>query len=84
MNRNVSGRIAAGVCAAIAHRFGWEPMVVRILFIVSLAFGGLAFWVYAAAWLIIPFNAGDRAPLKKMLDTVSGFFSDKPGSIETL
>lgn len=49
-------RVLAGVCAAIARRFGWNPTVVRVLYVVgsavSAAFPGIV--VYLALWLLIP------------------------------
>lgn len=49
-------RVLVGVCAAIARRFGWNPTVVRVLYVVgsavSAAFPGIV--VYLALWLLIP------------------------------
>jgi phage shock protein PspC (stress-responsive transcriptional regulator) len=46
----------AGVCGGIAERFGWDPTLVRVLYvvvsIVSLAFPGTL--VYILLWIIMP------------------------------
>lgn len=46
----------AGVCAAIAHRFGMRATLVRVLYvvlsIVSAAFPGIL--VYLLLWFLIP------------------------------
>jgi phage shock protein C len=52
-------RKIAGVCGGIAEWLGWDPTVVRVLFILvsvlSAAFPGIL--VYAILWLVVP-----RAP----------------------
>lgn len=47
------GRIIAGVCAALADRFGLSRTLVRILFII---FGlvGAGEIAYIIAWIVIP------------------------------
>ena len=48
--------ILGGVCGGIAEWLGWDPTVVRILYviasIVSIAFPGIV--VYLVFWLIMP------------------------------
>jgi phage shock protein PspC (stress-responsive transcriptional regulator) len=46
--------VIAGVCAAIGHRFGMSPNVVRLLFVLSCLLPGPQFVIYIAAWIIIP------------------------------
>ena len=50
------GRVIAGVCAALADRFGISRFLVRLLFVV---FGlvGAGELAYVVLWIIIP---GDR------------------------
>jgi phage shock protein C len=48
------GRIIAGVCAALAERFGTKPSIVRLLFAVSCLLPGPQFLLYAALWIILP------------------------------
>lgn len=49
-------RIIAGVCGGIAEWLGWDPTLVRVLFVVisilSVAFPGLI--AYLILWLIMP------------------------------
>jgi phage shock protein PspC (stress-responsive transcriptional regulator) len=54
LQRPQNGRIIAGVCAAIANRFGWKPWTVRILFLLSCLLPGPQFIAYIAMWIIIP------------------------------
>ena len=47
-------RVVAGVCAALAHRFGIKPWQVRALFIVSCLLPGPQILLYLAFWIIFP------------------------------
>jgi len=51
------GRVIAGVCAALADRFGISPFLVRVAFVI---FGlvGAGELAYLALWLIIPRRGG--------------------------
>jgi phage shock protein C len=46
----------AGVCGGIAEWLGWDPTVVRVLYVVvsilSVAFPGIL--VYVVLWIVIP------------------------------
>jgi phage shock protein PspC (stress-responsive transcriptional regulator) len=48
------GRIVAGVCAALANRFGLKPWQVRLLFVLSCLLPGPQFLLYIALWIILP------------------------------
>lgn len=49
-------RILGGVCAGIAERYGWDPTMVRVLYvlisIISAGFPGTIF--YIILWVIMP------------------------------
>ena len=47
-------RLIAGVCAALAFRFGTTPWRVRLLFILSCLLPGPQFLLYAALWVVVP------------------------------
>jgi phage shock protein PspC (stress-responsive transcriptional regulator) len=44
------GRVVAGVCAAIADRYGTTRTGVRILFVASMLLPGPQILVYLAGW----------------------------------
>lgn len=44
----------AGVCAAIANRFGWNVTVVRVLTVLSFLIPGPQFVIYVVLWILIP------------------------------
>jgi phage shock protein PspC (stress-responsive transcriptional regulator) len=48
------GRVIAGVCAAIARRYGWSPWLVRLLFVASCLLPGPQILLYIALWILIP------------------------------
>jgi phage shock protein C len=54
-----TNRKIAGVCGGLAEWLGWDPTVVRVLYIlisvISVAFPGIL--VYLVLWLVVP-----RAP----------------------
>jgi phage shock protein PspC (stress-responsive transcriptional regulator) len=47
-------RMIAGVCAALAQRFGLKPWQVRVLFVLSCILPGPQFLIYIALWIILP------------------------------
>lgn len=54
LQRPLQGRVLAGVCAGIAHRFGMKPLTVRLLFLLSCLLPGPQFIAYIAMWIIVP------------------------------
>lgn len=49
-----SGRLIAGVCAAIANRYGWNVTTVRAIALISFVLPGSQLLVYAVLWILIP------------------------------
>ncbi|MBF6172578.1 PspC domain-containing protein [Nocardia blacklockiae] len=49
----------AGVAAGFGRRYGVDPVLVRVVFVVASIFGGAGVVLYLAAWLILP-AAGDQ------------------------
>jgi phage shock protein PspC (stress-responsive transcriptional regulator) len=58
--RSSSNRIVAGVCGGIAEWLGWNPTLVRVLYVIvsilSVAFPGLL--VYLILWIVMPKASG--------------------------
>jgi phage shock protein C len=56
LQRSQRNRIIAGVCGGIAEWLGWDPTLVRVLYVVisvlSVAFPGIL--VYVLLWIIMP------------------------------
>jgi signal transduction histidine kinase len=66
LRRDRSQGWLAGVCAGIARRYGVDPVLVRLAFVVATAAGGVGVAIYLLGWLVIP--AGD-APRRRRLPT---------------
>ncbi len=56
LRRSRSNRVIAGVCAGLAHHFGLDVTLMRVLYVIisilSAAFPGIL--VYIVMWLVIP------------------------------
>ena len=53
LRRPRTGRVVGGVCAALAHRFGWDVALVRVVTVVAVLFGA-PLVAYLIAWIVIP------------------------------
>ena len=54
LTRSTTDRRIAGVCGGLAKYTNTDPTVVRILFLLSIIFGGFGIWAYLVVWLIAP------------------------------
>ena len=52
--RNPDDKIIAGVGSGIASYFNIDPVIIRLLFVVSIFVGGTGILLYIALWIIIP------------------------------
>lgn len=52
--RDPDNAILMGVCAGIANYFGIDPVIIRILFLLSFFFGGAGVIIYLILCLIVP------------------------------
>lgn len=56
LQRSRRHRVVAGVCGGIAEWLGWDPTLVRVLFVLvsvlSAGFPGIL--VYIALWVLMP------------------------------
>jgi len=56
LQRSRTDKMIAGVCGGIAKSAGWDPTLVRVLYVVvsilSAAFPGLL--VYVVLWMVMP------------------------------
>ncbi|HZE40823.1 MAG TPA: PspC domain-containing protein [Stackebrandtia sp.] len=48
------GRVIAGVCAGLAHRFGISPTAMRVIAVLSCLLPGPQFVIYLALWILVP------------------------------
>lgn len=54
LSRPRSGRMIAGVCAGLAHRFDISTTLVRVLFVISIVLPGPQVLAYLVLWVVMP------------------------------
>jgi len=54
LHRSVTDRKIAGVCGGIAEYVGWDPTLVRVLWVVLTFLGGSGVVAYLLLWLLMP------------------------------
>lgn len=54
LTRPQEGKMIAGVCAGLAQRFGWNPNLVRLFFVLSCLLPGPQFVIYLAFLMLMP------------------------------
>ena len=52
--RDPDEKVIAGVCSGIAAYFHLDPVWVRLIFVISIFFGGFGFLLYMIFWIIVP------------------------------
>jgi phage shock protein PspC (stress-responsive transcriptional regulator) len=62
------GRKLAGVAAGIGNRYGIDPIVVRVGFVVATFYGGAGILVYLLGWLLLPEQNDEAAPFESMIN----------------
>jgi signal transduction histidine kinase len=60
MRRDRAAGWLGGVCAGIARRYGVDPALVRLTFVVATAAGGFGIILYALLWLVLPTGEAQR------------------------
>lgn len=62
--RRTPDGILGGVCAGLAHRWAFNPIIVRMAAILFMIFGGPVFLIYGVIWLIVPVFPSNRIVLE--------------------
>jgi phage shock protein PspC (stress-responsive transcriptional regulator) len=62
-----SGRVVAGVAAGIGRRYGIDPVIVRVVFVVSAIYGGAGVLAYLLGWLFLPAGNDEASPFEAMI-----------------
>jgi len=59
--RHPQNKAVGGVCGGLADFLGWDPVLVRILWVVAtVASGGGGFLAYGALWLLLPVGTASK------------------------
>lgn len=59
LSRPVEDKVIGGVAAGIARHYGWDPLMVRIAFVLLIFVGGAGIFAYLAGLVMLP-KDGDR------------------------
>ncbi|MCA8899352.1 MAG: envelope stress response membrane protein PspC [Hyphomonas sp.] len=78
--RSRDDKVIAGVCGGLAERFGWEPILVRVLAVLGtlFMFGPVGVIIYVTIWMITPRAPMGRAPISPDEDAFWRGVSDRP------
>ena len=72
LERPLTGRWLAGVCAGLAEYSGIDVSLIRVIFAVTTLFGGLGALAYVLAWALVP-EEGEKASIaEKVINKNSG------------
>lgn len=58
--RSRTNRLIAGVCGGLGEYFEIDPVLVRLVFILSIFFGGFGILLYLILILIVPLEPGEK------------------------
>lgn len=87
--RNPDDRKLGGVCSGLGAYFGWDPVLLRVLFVILFFFGGGGFLIYIILWIIIP-EAKTTADKMKMrgekinVEGIKNKFKDFKSDVENM
>ncbi len=73
--RDPDDRLVAGVCAGIANYFDFNPVWIRLAFVIFTAFAGTGVLIYIILWIVIPkaVTRADRMAMRGEKQNLQGF-----------
>ena len=71
LQRKVSGRWIAGVCAGLADYLGVDVTLIRVIFAVLALFSGVGAIAYVLAWALVP-EEGEPVSIAEKLINKNG------------
>ncbi|WP_109126818.1 PspC domain-containing protein [Dyella sp. C11] len=57
LHRSLTDKKIAGVCGGIAQYLGWDPTLVRLLWVILTLLGGSGILIYIVLWIVMPEGA---------------------------
>jgi phage shock protein PspC (stress-responsive transcriptional regulator) len=84
--RDPDDHLVAGVCSGIANYFDFNPVWVRLLFALALAFAGTGFILYVILWIVVPkaVTRADRMAMKGQKLDLQGFKNNFEEELNTV
>src|SRR3954454_19500968 len=72
LTRSSTDRVLGGVCSGIGRYLGVDPVVVRVVAVILVFFGGAGVAVYLAAWLLVPSDDPSAVEPRGRAATIAG------------
>jgi phage shock protein PspC (stress-responsive transcriptional regulator) len=66
IRRSATDAKLAGLCGGVAQRWGVDPLLVRVGWVLLVLSGGVGLVLYLAGWLLIPVEGKDKAPVEDL------------------
>jgi len=63
--RSRDDRFIGGVAAGIANYFNLDPVLIRVAFVISIAFGGIGVFAYLALLVLVPVDGDPADPVDR-------------------
>jgi len=65
LHRSKNDKIFAGICGGLAEYFEIDATIIRLLFILIVAFGGSGILIYLLLWLVMPRSQSEPAVINE-------------------
>lgn len=84
--RDPDDHLVAGVCSGIANYFDFNPVWVRLLFAIAVAFAGTGVILYVILWIVVPkaVTRADRMAMKGQKLDLQGFKNNFEEELNTV
>ncbi len=85
--RDPDSKIIGGVCSGVGHYFGIDPVIIRIIFVAIVFFGGSGVIAYLVLWAITPEakTTSEKLQMKGQrvdIDSIRQSVSDEAGNLK--
>ncbi|MFH1547506.1 MAG: PspC domain-containing protein [bacterium] len=75
--RSEKNRMIAGVAAGLAEYFDIDPVIVRLIFVFMVVYGGSGVLIYVILWLVIPSESDVKKPTEETVQKGANEIKDK-------
>ena len=70
--RSSADKMIAGVASGVGRYLGLDPVIVRVIAVALVFFGGAGILLYLAAWLLVPSDSGPAPQIRGRGATIGG------------
>lgn len=82
LTRSTTDKVIGGVCSGIAHYFGIDPVIVRLLAVALVFAGGMSILLYPVLWLIMPAAYSAQQPVSEGWQEMQQFGQQIKGQVQ--